>query len=65
MVLLEQKVHHQLPVATGWEVQAHFAGDSSHVASNVNAKIYNTVKHNVTLGVSAGKECAMVKLNNI
>ena len=43
-------------VATGWEVQAHFAGDSSHVASNVNAKIYNTVKHNVTLSVSAAKK---------
>ena len=43
-------------VATGWEVQAHFAGDSSHIASNVNAKIYNTVKHNVTLSVSAAKK---------
>jgi hypothetical protein len=42
-------------VATGWEVQAHFAGDFNHVASNVNAKIYNTVKHNVTLSVSAAK----------
>jgi Tol biopolymer transport system component len=42
-------------VATGWEVQAHFAGDSSHVASNVITKTYNTVKHNVTLSVSAAK----------
>jgi TolB protein len=42
-------------VATGWEVQAHFAGDSSHVASNVATKTYNTVKHNVTLSVSAAK----------
>src|SRR6266511_5051133 len=43
-------------VATGWEVQAHFAGDSSHVASNTTTKIYNTVKHNVTLSVSAAKK---------
>ena len=42
-------------VATGWEVQAHFAGDSSHVASNTTTKTYNTVKHNVTLSVSAAK----------
>jgi Tol biopolymer transport system component len=42
-------------VATGWEVQAHFAGDSSHVASNATTKTYNTVKHNVTLSVSAAK----------
>jgi hypothetical protein len=43
-------------VATGWEVQAHFAGDSSHVASNTITTTYNTVKHNVTLSVSAAKK---------
>jgi dipeptidyl aminopeptidase/acylaminoacyl peptidase len=43
-------------VATGWEVQAHFAGDSSHVASNTTTQTYNTVKHNVTLSVSVAKK---------
>jgi hypothetical protein len=42
-------------VTTGWEVQAHFTGDSRHVSSNVITKTYNTIKHNVTLSVSAAK----------
>jgi hypothetical protein len=40
-------------VATGWKVQAHFAGDSSHGSSNSAVKSYNTLKHSVTLVVSA------------
>ena len=40
-------------VATGWTVQAHFAGDSDYAASNSATKTYNTVKHSVYLGVLA------------
>jgi hypothetical protein len=40
-------------VATGWTYQAHFAGNSLYTASNSNIKTYNTVKHSVTLVVSA------------
>jgi hypothetical protein len=40
-------------VATGWRYQSHFAGNSLYTASNSNIKTYNTVKHSVTLVVSA------------
>ena len=40
-------------VATGWKVQAHFAGDSGYTASDSSIKTYNTVKHSVSLAVSA------------
>jgi hypothetical protein len=41
-------------VATGWTYQAHFTGNSLYTASsNSNIKTYNTVKHSVTLVVSA------------
>jgi hypothetical protein len=43
-------------VATGWEVQVHFAGDSSYAASNIIIKTYSTVKHNVIISVSAAKK---------
>jgi hypothetical protein len=42
-------------VATGWTVQAHFAGDSDSAASNSATKTYNTVKHSVKIGVSTAK----------
>ena len=40
-------------VTTGWKVQAHFAGDSSLGASDSVIKSYNTLKHGVSLVVSA------------
>jgi peptidoglycan/xylan/chitin deacetylase (PgdA/CDA1 family) len=40
-------------VATGWKVQAHFAGDSTYSASDSTIKTYNTAKHAVSLVVSA------------
>jgi hypothetical protein len=40
-------------VATGWKVQAHFAGDSGYTASDSSIKTYNTVKHSVSLTISA------------
>jgi hypothetical protein len=40
-------------VATGWKVQAQFAGDSSHGSSNSAVKSYNTLKHTVTVVVSS------------
>jgi arylsulfatase A-like enzyme len=52
-------------VASGWKVQAHFAGDSEYAASDriieraasdSTIKEYNTLKHNVTLSVSAAKK---------
>ncbi len=39
-------------VATGWKVQAHFAGDSTHGASDSVVKSYSTLKHGVTLVLS-------------
>jgi hypothetical protein len=36
-------------VATGWTVQAHFAGDSSFLASDSNIQSYNTLKHTSSL----------------
>ena len=40
-------------VTTGWKVQAHFAGDSSLGASDSVIRPYNTLKHAVTLVVTA------------
>jgi WD40-like Beta Propeller Repeat len=40
-------------VATGWTVQAHFAGDSEYIASDSASKTYNTLKHSVNLVVTA------------
>jgi len=42
-------------VATGWKVQAHFAGDSGHQASNSLVKTYNTIVHTVGLTATAAK----------
>src|SRR5919108_2538034 len=39
-------------VATGWKVQAHFAGYSDYTASNSVIKTYSTTKHSVTLSLS-------------
>jgi hypothetical protein len=39
-------------VATGWKVQAHFAGNSDYAASNSVIKTYSTTKHSVTLSLS-------------
>jgi peptidoglycan/xylan/chitin deacetylase (PgdA/CDA1 family) len=39
-------------VATGWKVQAHFAGNSDYAASNSIIKTYSTSKHSVTLSLS-------------
>jgi peptidoglycan/xylan/chitin deacetylase (PgdA/CDA1 family) len=39
-------------VATGWKVQAHFAGNSDYTASNSVIKTYSTTKHSVTLSLS-------------
>ena len=38
-------------VATGWTVQAHFAGDASYGPSSVTAT-YNTLKHDTSLSIS-------------
>jgi predicted phosphodiesterase len=38
-------------VATGWTVQAHFAGDASHGPSSATAT-YNTLKHDTSLSIS-------------
>ncbi|MDQ4067782.1 MAG: sulfatase-like hydrolase/transferase, partial [Thermoproteota archaeon] len=53
-------------VASGWKVQAHFAGDSTfaasgriefeYAASDSTIKEYSTLKHNITLSVSAAKK---------
>lgn len=40
-------------VATGWKVQAHFAGGSGYTTSDSSTKTYNTVKHSVTLAISS------------
>ena len=40
-------------VTTGWKVQAHFAGDSSLGGADSVIRPYNTLKHTVTLVVSA------------
>ena len=42
-------------VATGWNVQAHFAGDSTHDTSISLPKTYNTLAHTVTIAVAASK----------
>jgi peptidoglycan/xylan/chitin deacetylase (PgdA/CDA1 family) len=42
-------------VATGWTVQAHFAGDSTYSATSSLQKAYNTFAHTVFLGVAASK----------
>ena len=42
-------------VATGWGVQAHFAGDSLYKKSDSSIRTYRTVKHAVTLGLAVLK----------
>ncbi|MFL6524055.1 MAG: polysaccharide deacetylase family protein [Nitrososphaera sp.] len=41
--------------ATGWKVQAHFAGDSAHDAVISLPKTYNTIQHTVTIAVLSSK----------
>jgi hypothetical protein len=40
-------------IATGWTVQAHFAGDSTYKASNSNTQTYNTLKHTTHLALQS------------
>jgi peptidoglycan/xylan/chitin deacetylase (PgdA/CDA1 family) len=42
-------------VATGWKVQAHFAGDSAHNAVISLPKTYNTIQHTVTIAALSSK----------
>ena len=42
-------------VATGWKVQAHFAGDSTYEPSHSLIKTYNTIAHTVGIAISASK----------
>ena len=42
-------------VATGWKVQAHFAGDSNYQATNSLTKTYNTISHTVSIAAAASK----------
>jgi hypothetical protein len=42
-------------VATGWKVQAHFAGDSDYKAANSLVKAYTTFKHSTYISVSSAK----------
>src|SRR5919199_681205 len=42
-------------VATGWGVQAKFAGDSTYDQATSLPKTYNTVQHTVTIAVAASK----------
>ncbi|MFL6480581.1 MAG: polysaccharide deacetylase family protein [Nitrososphaera sp.] len=39
-------------VATGWKVEAHFAGDSTYDAAISLPRTYNTIKHSVLLSTS-------------
>jgi hypothetical protein len=39
-------------VATGWKVQAHFAGNSDYTTSDSLIKTYSTTKHSVFLAIS-------------
>jgi hypothetical protein len=39
-------------VATGWKVQAHFAGNSDYSASNSLVKTYSTTKHTVFIATA-------------
>jgi hypothetical protein len=39
-------------VATGWKVQAHFAGNSDYSASNSLVKTYSTTKHTVSIATA-------------
>jgi hypothetical protein len=39
-------------VATGWKVQAHFAGNSDYTASDSVIKTYGTTKHSVFLAIT-------------
>jgi hypothetical protein len=39
-------------VATGWKVQAHFAGNSDYSASNSIIKTYSTTKHSVYIATT-------------
>ena len=43
-------------VATGWKVQAHFAGDSSISPANSNIVSYSTLKHSVSLTLSSSNK---------
>ncbi len=43
-------------VTTGWKVQAHFAGDSSLGGADSVIRPYNTLKHTVTLVVTAASQ---------
>jgi peptidoglycan/xylan/chitin deacetylase (PgdA/CDA1 family) len=40
-------------VATGWKVQAHFAGNSDYQATNSLIKTYSTTKHSVIIALTA------------
>jgi hypothetical protein len=40
-------------VASGWTVQAHFAGDADYLPDDSNTRTYSTLKHRVVLFVSA------------
>jgi peptidoglycan/xylan/chitin deacetylase (PgdA/CDA1 family) len=42
-------------VATGWKVEAHFAGDSTYDSATSLPKTYNTVQHTVTIALAASK----------
>jgi hypothetical protein len=39
-------------VATGWKVQAHFAGDSLYNAKDSSVKSYSTTKHSVSISLN-------------
>ena len=52
-------------VATGWKVQAHFAADTGYTASDSVIRSYNTLKHAVTLAVTAEVSCPMGTTNII
>jgi hypothetical protein len=42
-------------VATGWTVQAHFAGDSQYAKKDSAIKTYSTIAHKTTLTVTTAK----------
>jgi peptidoglycan/xylan/chitin deacetylase (PgdA/CDA1 family) len=42
-------------VATGWKVEGHYAGDSTHDPAHSLPRTYNTIQHTVTIAAAASK----------